>query len=73
MFDRFINKKYPDLNYDLISDFDHYPLMMNVTIPEPRKKKNKDIKITVADSPKAKLNPNAKSWTNSDAYTSQMV
>ena len=67
-----------DLNYDLISDFDHYPLMMNVTIPESRKKKKVwNPSITVADSPKASkkvskkstLNPNANAWN----YTDQIV
>jgi len=63
---------------DLRRDFDHYPLTMNVTIPEPRKKKEEDLLITVADSPKAskKLNAKANAFNpnpNPNAYTYQMV
>jgi len=61
---------------DLVYDFDHYPLMMNIRIPQPRKKKKEDLLITVADSPKAskKLNPKANVFEpNPNAYTEQMV
>jgi hypothetical protein len=67
-----INAYNPD--HDLVVDFDHYPLMMNIRVPEPREKKKDHISITVADSPKASkkvskkdfkkstLNPDASAW-----------
>jgi hypothetical protein len=60
-----INAYNPD--HDLVVDFDHYPLMMNIRVPEPREKKKDHISITVADSPKASKKVSKKSTLNPDA------